>query len=309
MLERLIIDPDTRPRRARPPEPSSSNHPDGPGGFTRLLLEFPTVDVAFEPPAGSVIVEAAGCLRADFDLEALDERAARAEVAGAWSLRIAGASGDAARAALGLLTRYQRFVRRRNPASEGEPFDTVLARHRALHDLDKPLVRADHEHAIDTWHWTLRLDPAAGLAVQIAALFHDVERLASEADVRVEHRARDYQAFKDAHAKRGAEMTRDALAGAGIPSADVDAAARLVEGHERSGEGDAALLADADALSFFSLNSGGFLRHYGVEHTRKKIAYSRARLRPETRPRMRQIRYLPAVEALVDLGGEPSPAG
>ena len=35
--------------------------------------------------------------------------------------------------------------------------------------------------------------PEADLAVQAAALFHDMERLLSEADFRIEHRAENYQ--------------------------------------------------------------------------------------------------------------------
>src|SRR5205814_582070 len=83
-------------------------------------------------------------------------------------------------------------------------FDKVLARHCELHDMNKPLVAADFDHARDTWRWVLRLAPHASLAVQVAALFHDVERLASESEARIEHRAADYEAFKKAHAAAGA---------------------------------------------------------------------------------------------------------
>ena len=196
-------------------------------------------------------------------------------------------------------------LERRNGASEGLLFDVVLARHRALHDLAKPVVRADYAHALDVWQWTLRLDPEAGLAVQLAALFHDVERLASEADARLEHRAADYQEFKDAHARIGAAWTDEVLAEIGIDEATRRAAVRLVGRHERPpapGDPDAAdlaLLNDADALSFFSLNSPGYWEYFGPEPTRRKVAWTLARMRPEARQILAGVRLCPEVARIV----------
>jgi hypothetical protein len=195
-----------------------------------------------------------------------------------------------------VLTRCQRLMDRRNAASRGGLFDRALAEHRAMHPLSKPLVRADYDHALDAWQWALRLDPEAGLAVQLAALFHDVERLVSEADRRIEQHAADYQAFKDDHALRGAWMAGEALARAGVDEATRQRVGRLIAEHERPArEGDPeaeeiALLNDADALSFFSLNSAGYLDYYGPEQTRRKVAYTLRRLRPEARRHLAGIR-------------------
>jgi len=158
-------------------------------------------------------------------------------------------------------------------------FDGVLDLHRGLHDLDKPLVRADFDHALDTWQWALRLDPHASAPAQLAALLHDIERLVSEADARVEHHAADYQAFKDAHALAGGALARRLLERAEVPRAVIDRAVTLVEIHERRGnEPEVTLVNDADALSFFSLNSPGYLAYFGPEQTRKKVAYTLARM-------------------------------
>lgn len=240
---------------------------------------------------------------ADFDGyqvgAACEELAAR----GALALRLEGA-GIGAVDVEAVLTRFQRFLARRNPASAGAAFERVLARHRALHDRTKPLVRADLDHALDTWQWLLRLDPGASLAAQVAALFHDVERLASEAEVRIEQHASDYCAFKNEHARRGAAMTRAALASTGLAQPVIERAVELVAGHEQPGrDAERLLLNDADALSFFSLNSDGFLRYYGVEHTRRKIAYTLARLRGGARGRLMRIRYHPDVAASLDEAG------
>ncbi len=196
---------------------------------------------------------------------------------------------------LEVLTRCQRLIGRRNAASSNPIFDLVLDRHRSLHDLDKPLVRADWAHALDVWQWTVRLDPEAGLAVQLAALFHDIERLASEADTRVEHRAGDYQAFKDEHARRGAEMADGVLEQAGVDAQTRMQAARLIAGHERMPD----VLNDADALSFFSLNSPGYVDYFGPEAARRKIAWTLARLRPDARRRLEGVRLRPDVAEML----------
>lgn len=199
-----------------------------------------------------------------------------------------------------VLTRYQRFGGRLNGASRGATFARVLARHRALHDLTKPLVQADFDHARDVWQWLLRLWPAASQAAQVAALFHDVERLTSEAERRIEHQATDYDRFKAAHARAGGARLRALLAG-DLDGATLDRAATLVATHEvaqASGyEGEC--LAEADALSFFSLNSPGFIDYYGPVHTRKKVAWTLARLGPRGRAQLPKVALRDDIRALL----------
>jgi hypothetical protein len=241
-----------------------------------------------------------------FNFYELDARlAALAESQdGPFALALEGGEEERSRAWGGLLTRCQRLMNRRNDASGDGLFDRALAEHRSAHDLAKPLVRADYDHALDTWQWVLRLAPEAGLAVQLAALFHDVERLLSEADARSEHRAADYQAFKDEHAARGAKWAETLLARAGVDAATRRRAARLIAVHERPPEAAemaaVALLNDADALSFFSLNSVGYLDYYGPEQTRKKVAYTLRRLRPAARRHLAGMRLPSRVEEAVE---------
>jgi hypothetical protein len=227
----------------------------------------------------------------DFDPMETDDALREAAARGTFVLRIEDVEQRGAFAAEQVLTRCQRYIDLRNAQSRGDAFDEVLTRHRALHDVSKPLVRADLEHAVDTWRWVLRLDPNAGTAVQIAALFHDIERLASEADVRIEHRADDYEQFKLAHARQGGVLTEQALRDIPLDAGVLDRAVQLVSAHEKpAGDPDLALLNDADALSFVSLNVSGFVRYYGVPHTRKKIAYTLRRMRPSARWRIDRIR-------------------
>ncbi|WP_437502535.1 DUF4202 family protein [Sorangium sp. So ce1099] len=285
-----------------------------PSENAELAREFPGVEIdAPAPPrdephaarAAHAAVDARAWRASALDLWALDTHLHALDARGPFDLWIVGLERDgAARTAYEVLTRCQRFIRRRNLASASAVFARVLARHRELYDLDRPLVRADYDHAVDVWQWMLRLEPRASVAAQAAALFHDVERLVSEANVRIEHRAADYQAFKDEHARRGAALTRSALADLGLAPEVLERIGALVGSHERPGDdAELALLNDADALSFFSLNSGGFLDYYGPEHTRAKVAYTLRRLRPEARARLPRIRCRPEVEAMIF--GEP----
>jgi hypothetical protein len=264
----------------------------------RLAGEFPSVHVRCEDGDGRAAhVRASEWHRRDFDHWQFDERI-DALADATLLLEDDNAAPDFA---LEVLTRCQRAVARRNLHSDAPLFDRVLARHRALHDLSRPLVRADYNHALDVWQWMVRLDSSASLAAQIAALFHDVERLTSEAERRVEHLAPDYQQFKDAHAREGSAITRRVLEDAGVPAATRARAAELVAAHERtSSDREVALLNDADALSFFSLNSSGYADYFGPEQARRKVAYSWNRMRPAARAKLPGVRLRDDVRALLD---------
>lgn len=262
--------------------------------------EFPSIFVGFDTEAARTPhVSSSQWRQPDFDTwqfdVSVDELASQP-----FTLCIADDAGERPEFALEVINRCQRAIGRRNRHSQGQLFDRVLRRHRALHDLGKPLVRADYNHSLDVWQWMLRLDGNASLAAQLAALFHDVERLASEADARVEHLAGDYQEFKDAHARGGAAMTREVLAQAGVAGPVVDRVAELIAAHERqSADPEVAILNDADALSFFSLNSSGYADYFGSEQTKKKVAYTLNRMRPGARAKLATVRLRPDVAAMI----------
>lgn len=268
----------------------------------RLEREFPhLLWAAYDhPPADALVLRECTWRAADVDLYAWDRCVLGSCAAPGWVV-LCGDPATLGESARQILTRYQRLIPRTNDASRSEVFRAVLARHHALHDLDKPLVRADYDHALDVWQWVLRLAPGASAAVQLAALFHDIERLASEADERVEHKAADYQAFKDAHASAGARMTAQVLEECGVDRATTLQVARLIEEHERphgaTRAGDLHLLGDADALSFFSLNSPGFADYYGPAHLQKKIRYSLGRMSAPAVERLAGVRLRADVAA------------
>ena len=263
------------------------------------------MEMAFEielteaAPASSDVLTATAWRDDRFDFWAFDRRLDVLVARGA-PLRVSAPPELAPAVLSEIRTRGQRLAPRRTAATAGAWFDRVLAAHRALHDLDRPLVRADYDHALDAWQWAVRRDAGAPRAVQLAVLLHDIERLASEADARVEHLAADYQAFKDAHARAGARIARGVLAQAGVPDALDDEVCALIAVHERPSD-DPALRAinDADALSFFSFNSPGYLAYFGPDRTAAKVAYTLARMSEAARRELPALRMPAAVRVAI----------
>lgn len=164
--------------------------------------------------------------------------------------------------------RYQRLAPRTNAASAQPAFQRLLERHRALHDPRKPAVRAELERAHDTWQWVLRLEPEASAEVQLAALLHGGER--------------------------AGELLAQGLW-------DTEHVEWLLECHERpqSAPGPV-LLADADALSFFALQSAGYLERFGSSATRMKVAHTLARSSKRVWRWLRSVRLPRPVRSMVD---------
>jgi len=274
-------------------------------GLAALRREFPTVAVEVEAGGGDsatlATIDLAAWTDRTADFAPFDRHVDDLARLGPVTIVVHGEASLAVRAAGEMLTRWQRLVGRRNEASSRAEFDALLSRFEALHDVRKPLVRADWNHALDTWQWMLRLDPGARAAAQAAALLHDVERLESEADARIEHLAASYEAFKQRHAERGSRIARGLLEACGFDAPTVERACSLVAGHELPDDDpDRKLLADADALSFFSQNSSGYLDYFGPEATIKKIAYSLRRMRASAVSRLASVRLRADVERLVD---------
>jgi uncharacterized protein DUF4202 len=265
----------------------------------REFPHLPWVGMADVPP-GAVLISATEWRDTPQHLYGWDACVLRLQARPDWLVLAAGARGDTFhQAALEIFTRYQRLAPRINEFSRDAAFRRALSKHRELHDLGKSLVRADYDHALDVWQWTLRLNPRASRALQLAALFHDIERLWTEADQRIEQHASDYQAFKDAHARGGAAHADQVLTQVGIGHADRLEVEWLIVQHERpfhgTRDGDLATLADADALSFFALNSPGFADYYGPEHTRRKIKYSIGRMTARAVQRLTQVQLRPDI--------------
>jgi hypothetical protein len=264
-----------------------------------LAREFPTLAIerVESRPAGGIVFDDYAW-RGSFDFGRFDETIEQSRPVRSVAIR----GDDAVGVACEVLSRYQRFIGRRNTASATPLFDAVLEVHAKLHEPSMTLVKEDFDHALDTWQWMLRLDPSASLAVQLAALFHDIHRLEGEPRERIEHRVVDPASGKDtqAHARRGAERAFAILCNAGM-SEETAARVREIVAHERLGKDtEVRLLDDADALSFLSLASSVYADHFGLAQTRRKVAFTIARLGPRAREKLSLLRLRPDIERLLD---------
>jgi uncharacterized protein DUF4202 len=253
-----------------------------------VVREFPTLSVnRTAEKSADVRIVVSEWRRDDFALRGFD-----AEIESASSLAIA--EEDLSRpASIEILTRAQRMIGRRNQYSANHGFDDVLQRHFDLHDLDEASERDEYNHALDSWQWMLRLAGAATLTLQIAALFHDAERLISPA-------MPDSPLLRDAQARAAAEITRRALAGSLVGEGTVAAAADLVASHQRESiSPDVALLNDADSLSFFSWRSAAFFQEHGAREGHAEVRYRLSRMSAAARERLSAMRLSREVLAVI----------
>ena len=142
-------------------------------------------------------------------------------------------------------------------------------------------VPEDPGHADNTLEWLLHLGSDAGEALQLAALAHDIDRATPERVRREDYP--DYDAFKAAHARRGARLLRGILEDCGVESAIVNEACRLVEVHEVGGDPDADLLKDADSISYFDVNLPLYYEREGWAESKRRSLWGYQRLSARAR--------------------------
>jgi hypothetical protein len=136
--------------------------------------------------------------------------------------------------------------------SEPRPYRALSLEEHAL-DWIEPYWNADH--LVRTRDWLLELEPAAGEALRLAALTHDMERHfpgGPTQDLAVWPEGEDD--YRRLHANRSAQIVaawlRDEGAGGGLV-AEVE---RLIAAHETGGAPDEDVLQAADSLSFLEVN-------------------------------------------------------
>ncbi len=150
-------------------------------------------------------------------------------------------------------------------------------------------VPEDPRHADNTLEWLLRLAPAADGALQIAALAHDIDR-ASPDKIRREN-FNDYDDFKAAHARHGAEILNIILAPFDLSLETKHEACRLVEYHEVGGDPRSNLLKDADSLSYFDVNLPFYLQREGRDETLRRCIWGIRRLSTTARTMLEKIKF------------------
>ncbi len=144
--------------------------------------------------------------------------------------------------------------------------------------ISRSPVPEDPLHSRNTLEWVLRLTPHPSVALQIAALGHDIER--ATPDRRVKKDAfRDYDSFKLAHARESARILTDLIRRCGVKDEALIASVKeLVEKHELGGTPEADILKDADGLSFFDVNLPLYYLREGWQEALRRSLWGYRRL-------------------------------
>lgn len=150
-----------------------------------------------------------------------------------------------------------------------------------LNILRKSDLDLEAEHAENTFEWVLKLKPDASVALQIAALGHDLER-GRENRFKSED-FEDHAEYKKAHSEEGARILRKLLEKHNLNKETIDEACRLVELHEVGGTEDADILRDADSISFFDNNLEFYIKYKGIDGAKKQVQYKFERCSPRAR--------------------------
>jgi hypothetical protein len=167
------------------------------------------------------------------------------------------------------------------------------------------------EHLIQARAWVLRLDPAATLAIRLAALTHDVERMfAGGPQQNFAEDRWDDPDYLFAHSTRSADFVQRWLEdGAEPPDASfIRDVRRLVLLHELGGDAEADVLQAADSLSYLEtlqeLTAGWVAANLcSAEKARDKLVYMRDRIRIPSARRLAE----PLFEAAAARLGGASP--
>ena len=161
-----------------------------------------------------------------------------------------------------------------------------------LEILKNSPVPEDYRHALNVLAWVRRFKPDADIALQIAALAHDIERALPDKKV---HRSefQDYDEFKQSHAKNSARIVRELLTKYEIDQQIVERICYLIRNHEfgTKDDEDLIVLKDADSLSFFEVNLPHYYKREGKEETYRRMYWGFLRLSEKAKSFLRNINY------------------
>ncbi len=148
--------------------------------------------------------------------------------------------------------------------------------------ISKSEIPEDSQHSRNTRAWVLRLKPEADIALQIAALGHDIERSITELKIKREHYI-DYNEFKMAHARNSAKVLDDLLSKYDLNETIRCKVSYLVTHHEFGGNSEENILKDADSISYFDVNLPFYFQRNSKGETAFRIMWGYQRLSDEAK--------------------------
>ncbi|MBF0206762.1 MAG: DUF4202 family protein [Oligoflexia bacterium] len=147
-----------------------------------------------------------------------------------------------------------------------------------LNILDKSEHGRERSHAKNTLFWLKKLRPSASMALQIAALAHDIERC-----VLPRFMDKDFEShaeYKKAHSEKGAMILEEIMKHHDMKEKIIIETTNLVRLHEVGGNLDADILMDADSISFFDNNLDFYISYKGFAGAIKQVDYKFQRCSP-----------------------------
>jgi len=142
--------------------------------------------------------------------------------------------------------------------------------------IAKSQVPEDSIHSKNTREWVIKLKPEADIALQIAALGHDIERSIEKRKIKRANFT-DYDEFKQAHSQNSAIILQEILVKYKFNQGVIDKVVHLVLLHEFGGTQEADILKCADSISFFDVNLPFYFQRNSEKETafRMKWGYKR----------------------------------
>ena len=156
--------------------------------------------------------------------------------------------------------------------------------------ISKSEIPEDSRHSKNTRAWVLRLKPEADIALQIAALGHDIERSITELKIKRENYS-DYNEFKMAHARNSAKVLDDLLSKYDLNETIRYKVSNLVTHHEFGGNPEANIIKDADSISYFDVNLPFYFQRNSKGETEFRIMWGYQRLSDEAKSVVRNFSY------------------
>lgn len=144
-------------------------------------------------------------------------------------------------------------------------------------------VDGEKEHAKTVLSWVEKLTDNPSVALKVAALFHDIDRLVTPGvggGFKGERTGKEYQEHKKAHAKRSADYVCPRLLEHGVDPQLVERIRFLISNHDDTGTevdglGDEELdiLVAADSFAFFTSIAPKLHQEEGEERLKDKIRF------------------------------------
>ena len=159
-------------------------------------------------------------------------------------------------------------------------------------------IDGEKAHSLAVYNWIIKIDKNAPLALQITALFHDVDRIVNPgvgAGFKGDRTSIDYIAHKKAHAKRSADYICPILIKEGFDEQLVKRIEFLILHHDDPGnevesinDKDLHTLVNSDSLAFFDTIAQKLYKIEGEDRLKDKVRYMIRKMSPYGREVLRK---------------------